>query len=134
MARDQGKTTRLQGELAHRYTAQAPATKKKPQPGQGSLTEGLEEQVVEGEQEQEQEQEHEGDAEVVVEPKKSLFELPRKDPIRPSLLGGGIEIDPQPASTAAKPGTPSSGKPAASSGKPAPAAPATPGKGPTRRG
>jgi hypothetical protein len=132
VARDQGKTTRLQGELAHRYTAQAPTTKKKPQPGQGSLTEGLEEVAVEGEldqhAEQEQEQDVEGEGpEILAQPKKSLFELPRKDPIRPSLLGGGVEVDPQPASTAGKPASPSPGKPA-------PAAPATPGKGPTRRG
>jgi len=127
VARDQGKTTRLQGELANRYSAQAQAPKKKkPQPGQGSLTEGLEEQVVEGEQEQEQEQDQEVEGpEILAQPKKSLFELPRKDPIRPSLLGGGVEVDPPPAATAAKPASP---------GKPPAPAPTTPGKGPTRRG
>ena len=124
MARDGGKTTRLQGELAHRYSGATPA-RKKPQPGQGSLTENLEEaqeQDVEGE-EGDQELAPEGEGpEVLVEPKKSLFELPRKEPNRPSLLGGGIEVTPP---AAAAPSSPTS-----------PAQPPTPGKKSTtpRRG
>lgn len=100
MSRDGGKTTRLQGELASRYAASTPAKKK--QPGQGSLTEGLEVQEAEVEAEQEQEQELDGEApEVLAEPKKSLFELPRKEPTRPSLLGGGVEVAPPAAAPSA---------------------------------
>lgn len=126
MARDT-KTTRLQGELAHRYAGSTPA-RKKPQPGRGSLTEDLAEIAepeVEGE-EGDQELAVEGEApEVVAEPKKSLFELPRKEPIRPSLLGGGIEVTPPGAAVPASPATPTSG-----------AQPQTPGKKSTttRRG
>jgi hypothetical protein len=96
--------TKLNGELAHRYQSQGPA-RKKPRPGQGSLTEDLapaEEAAVDAEQEHEQEAEVEAEGpEVLAEPKKSLFELPRKDPIRPSLLGGGIEVGPPAAAPAA---------------------------------
>jgi hypothetical protein len=122
VARDQGKQTRLQGELAHRYATSTPVRKK--QPGRGSLTEDLaetQEDEVDADQEPQQEAES---PEVLAEPKKSLFELPRKDPIRPSLLGGGIEVD----APAAAP----TGKPAAPGQAPAPA----PGKksSTTRRG
>jgi hypothetical protein len=133
VARDQGKQTRLQGELAHRYAAATPAKKK--QPGQSSLTEELAEKQegeVEAEVEQEQEAGVEADApELLAEPKKSLFELPRKEPIRPSLLGGGIEVDPGPAAPAA-PKPAASAKPGAPTQAPAP----TPGKksSTTRRG
>lgn len=103
MARDGGKTTRLQGELAHRYSGATPA-RKKPQPGQGSLTETLEEaqeHEVEGE-EGDQDLAPEGERpEILAEPKKSLFELPRKEPTRPSLLGGGIEAAPPAAAPSA---------------------------------
>jgi DNA-binding protein H-NS len=124
VARDQGKQTRLQGELAHRYAASTPVRKK--QPGQSSLTEDLaEKEEGDVDAEQEAEQEVEGEApEVLAEPKKSLFELPRKDPIRPSLLGGGVEVDPSPA--------PATSGPSAKPSAPAP----TPGKksSTTRRG
>jgi hypothetical protein len=113
VARDGAKTTKLQGELAHRYAAATPARKK--QPGRGSLTEDLAEKQegeVEAEAEQEQEQDIEAEGpEVLAEPKKSLFELPRKDPIRPSLLGGGIEVDPPaPPAAPAQPAAPTPGK------------------------
>jgi hypothetical protein len=101
VARD-SKTTRLQSELAHRYSASTPA-RKKPQPGRGSLTEDLAE-AQEAEVDAEQEQEHDAEAEapeLLAEPKKSLFELPRKEPIRPSLLGGGIEVAPPAAAPSA---------------------------------
>lgn len=126
--------TRLQAELAHRYqTGQAVGRKKKP--GAGSLTEDLAPQEAEVDAEQEHEAEQENAAEqegrevVAAEPKPSLFNLPRKEPIRPSLLGGGIEVD-APASSAApaKPASPG-GKPSGSGG---PATPA-PGRSSTRR-
>jgi hypothetical protein len=101
--------TRLQAELAHRYqSGQAVGRKKKP--GAGSLTEDLapQEAEVDAEQEHEAEQEQEyeqaGQEVVAAEPKQSLFNLPRKEPIRPSLLGGGIEVDaPAPSAAPAKP-------------------------------
>lgn len=107
MARDQ--RTRLNAELSHQYSTDV----GKATPGRSSLTENLTEKQ-DGEQEhegelEEQEPEMEGqEAEVVArEPKKSIFELPRKEPARPPL---------------------------ASPDKPQPAAPAPFGKPPTRRG
>ena len=87
MARDQ--RTRLNAELAHQYSGQrkkaGPAT-----PGRnaltGELTEGVEGELDEN-------VEGEGDVEAAAPavenapPKKSLFELPRKEPSRQPLLG-----------------------------------------------
>ena len=88
MARDQ--RTRLNAELAHQYGGQR---KKGPAaaPGRSALTNELTE-VVEGELE-EPAAEGEGDVEAAAptveneQPKKSLFELPRKEPSRQPLLG-----------------------------------------------
>lgn len=125
--------TRLQAELAHRYqSGQVVGRKKKP--GAGSLTEDLapQEPEVDAEQEHEAEQEvaEQGQEVVAAEPKPSLFNLPRKEPMRPSLLGGGIEVD-APASSAAPASKPASpgGKPSGAGG---PATPA-PGRSSTRR-
>jgi hypothetical protein len=87
--------TRLHSELAARYANQmAPVRKKKPEAGRGSLTEELEDAAPEAEgQEQELEAAELEAAEHEQEPKKSLFELPRKEPSRPTLLGGGVEAD-----------------------------------------
>jgi hypothetical protein len=121
--------TRLQAELAHRYqSGQAVGRKKKP--GAGSLTEDLAPQEaevdVEQEHEAEQAQEQEAQEVIAAEPKPSLFNLPRKEPIRPSLLGGGIEVDaPAPAAAPAS----SSGKPSGTGGTATPA----PGRSSTTR-
>ena len=88
MARDQ--RTRLNAELAHQYSGQR---KKGPAatPGRSALTAGLAD-AVEGELDEQVEGE-EGDAEAAApaveneQPKKSLFELPRKEPSRQPLLG-----------------------------------------------
>ncbi len=121
--------TRLQAELAHRYqSGQAVGRKKKP--GAGSLTEDLAPQEaevdVEQEHEAEQEQEQEAQEVIAAEPRSSLFNLPRKEPMRPSLLGGGIEVD-APAPTAAP--ASSSAKPSGASGAATPA----PGRSSTTR-
>jgi len=114
VARDQ--RTRLNAELAHQYNGQKKGTR--PAPGRSALTSGLTEQPAELEEEQ-QEGEGEEDGAALAEPqqeqpKKSLFELPRKEPSRQPLLGATSSLTDPP---------------------PAPAAPATPaGKPPTRRG
>jgi hypothetical protein len=123
--------TRLQAELAHRYQSGQAVGRRKPKPGAGSLTEDLAPQEVEVDAEQEHEAEkeageQEGQEVVAAEPKQSLFNLPRKEPIRPSLLGGGVEVD-------APAAAPASAKPASPGGKPSAGAP-TPGRSPNRRG
>jgi len=109
VARDQ--RTRLNAELAHQYGRKrgGPAAT----PGRNSLTGELDE-MQEGEVDAEvEEQEAEApEAEQVAAPeqKKSLFELPRKEPSRQPLPSS-------PVSAASKPGSP---PPAASA--PAPSA------------
>lgn len=96
MAQDQDKKagkptpkTRLNNEIAYRYGANAGARQTRRKPGQSSLTEDLAPDSEPEIDEQAAEQPapaQEGPAAASAEPKKSLFELPRKEPARPSLL------------------------------------------------
>lgn len=109
MARDQ--RTRLNGEVANRYTTTNAPRKA---PGRGvndELAEPLVEDDVEGEASP---VEDAAALEAAHEPRKSIFELPRKEPSRQPLLSSSIPPAPSPAPAA-------------------PAAPATPPKG-SRRG
>lgn len=100
MAQDQdkkaGKTTprtRLNNEIAYRYGANTGGRQTRRKPGQSSLTEDL---ATDADPQLEETTEAQGteagvaepqaaDA-IAAEPRKSLFELPRKEPARPSLL------------------------------------------------
>ena len=90
MARDQ--RTRLNAELAHQYGGQRKKGGPAAAPGRSALTTGLAD-AVEGELEEQVEGEGEADVEAAApaveneQPKKSLFELPRKEPSRQPLLG-----------------------------------------------
>lgn len=97
MARDQ--RTKLNAELAHNYGSARKRTAATP--GRSALT--TEEQLVDAVEpeleEQEEAAEHE-EPQVAAEPKKSLFELPRKEPSRQPLPGspfGAQAATPQPA-------------------------------------
>lgn len=116
MARDQ--RTRLNAELAHQYNGRKKGAAVTP--GRSSLTgELVENQDVAPDGAEVEERELEAEEDVADrEPKKSLFELPRKDTSRQPLL----------ASPFASPGRAESVTPQAA----APAAPATKPKAPRR--
>ncbi len=86
MARDQ--RTRLNADLAHQYGAQVPSGAKKPGKGSGTenLADGAEQEEAQESERDEEVATVEGEQHVAAEPKKSIFELPRKEPSRPSLL------------------------------------------------
>ena len=92
--------TRLNNEIAFRYGANANVRAPRRKPGQSSLTEDLRsdaepelEETVEQQADQEAAAPSAAATPAAAEPKKSLFELPRKEPARPSLLGGGVDAD-----------------------------------------
>jgi hypothetical protein len=84
VARDQ--RTRLNAELAHQYSWSRRRGAKPA--GKGSLTENLAAEPAHDPTPELDEQRGEQVAEqhVAAEPKKSVFELPRKEPSRPALL------------------------------------------------
>ena len=89
MARDQ--RTRLNAELAHQYNGSTRRGAGKVTPGRSSLTEDLVEPAeadVEAEVDEQQEAEVAQAEAPERESKKSLFELPRKEPSRQPLLPG----------------------------------------------
>ncbi len=99
MARDQ--RTRLNAELAHQYNGRKKGAAVTP--GRSSLTGELVEEhepaPPDGAEVEEQELETAEEDLADREPKKSLFELPRKEPSRQPLLSS--PFGPQPATPAA---------------------------------
>jgi hypothetical protein len=88
--------TRLNAELSYQYARQV--GRKKAEPGRGGLTEGdlADSEVVEPEPEIDA-SEHEASADhadpaqaIAPAPKRSIFELPRRDPARASLPSGTV--------------------------------------------
>jgi hypothetical protein len=109
VARDQ--RTRLNAELAHQYSG---SRRRGAKPvGKGSLTQNMAPQPAAQDQEAELEEEggdQDAEQQVAAEPKKSLFELPRREPSRPSLLPDvAVHSTPSP-STPSAPVTPSSSR------------------------
>jgi hypothetical protein len=113
VARDQ--RTRLNAELAHQYGG---ALKRGAEPGRGSLTgELVEKQDVAPDGAELEEQELEGqdsvEQEVEPAPRKSLFELPRKEPSRQPLLASPFGAQPTTPASPAAPDAPGSTTPKA---------------------
>jgi hypothetical protein len=87
---DQADRTRLNAELSYQYARQV--GRKKAEPGRGGMSEelgDLAEAQVEPDldaSEHEAASEHADAAQAIApEPRKSIFELPRRDPARPDL-------------------------------------------------